>query len=200
VQKGLVFLVSTHVALLGFVLLATIAGFAQPLLPIQILWAELFIDISASVAFEREPEEPGAMLRPPRPRGRPLLDRSILAGIGRAGSFTALAALALMLSTPHADHARWLAFTALAVGQAVRAYANRSLSSPVHRLPANAFLLLAVGVVIAVQVAIPYVPLLAGAFRAVPLDVMEWALVGVVALLPAGIAELARMRRRQWVA
>lgn len=46
VQKGLVFLISTHVALLGFVLIATIAGFAQPLLPIQILWAELFIDIS----------------------------------------------------------------------------------------------------------------------------------------------------------
>jgi Ca2+-transporting ATPase len=63
VQKGLTFLVSTHVALLGFILVATIAGLSQPLLPIQILWAELFIDLSASVAFEREPEEPGAMRR-----------------------------------------------------------------------------------------------------------------------------------------
>src|SRR6185503_5315203 len=34
VQKGLVFLVSTHVALLGFLLVATLAGFSQPLLPI----------------------------------------------------------------------------------------------------------------------------------------------------------------------
>jgi Ca2+-transporting ATPase len=54
IQKGLVFLVSTHVALLGFVLIATLAGFSQPLLPIQILWLELFIDMSTSVAFERE--------------------------------------------------------------------------------------------------------------------------------------------------
>ena len=55
VQKGLIFLVSTHVALLGFILIATIYGFGQPLLPLQILWLELFIDLSTSVAFEREP-------------------------------------------------------------------------------------------------------------------------------------------------
>ena len=57
VQKGLIFLVSTHVALLGFILLATVVGIGQPLLPIQILWLELFIDLSTSVAFEREPPE-----------------------------------------------------------------------------------------------------------------------------------------------
>src|SRR3972149_4636771 len=68
VQKGLVFLVSTHVALLGFILIATLAGYDRPLLPLQILWLELFIDLSTSIAFEREPEEPGAMRRPPRPR------------------------------------------------------------------------------------------------------------------------------------
>src|SRR5918996_4413184 len=75
VQKGLVFLTSTHVALLGFILIATIAGFGQPLLPIQILWLELFIDATTSIAFEREPEEPDAMRRPPRPRTEPLLTR-----------------------------------------------------------------------------------------------------------------------------
>ena len=68
VQKGLVFLLSTHVALLGFILIATIAGYSQALLPIQVLWLELFIDLSASIAFEREPAEPDIMTRPPRPR------------------------------------------------------------------------------------------------------------------------------------
>ena len=64
VQKGLVFLVSTHVALLGFILIATVGGYDQPLLPIQILWLELFIDLATSIAFEREPEEPDAMDQP----------------------------------------------------------------------------------------------------------------------------------------
>ena len=59
VQKGLVFLISTHVAFLGFILISTIfIAERQVLIPIQILWMELFIDLSTSVAFEREPPEP----------------------------------------------------------------------------------------------------------------------------------------------
>ena len=200
VQKGLVFLVSTHVALLGFVLLGTIAGFDQPLLPIQILWAELFIDVATSIAFEREPEEPGAMLRPPRPRSRPLLDRGILIGIALAGGFSAFAALLTMLLVNDGDHARWVAFTALSVGQVVRAYANRSLGVPVYRLPLNGFLAMAVVLVIAVQAAIPYLPPLAAVFRASPLSVTEWVLVAVVAILPAMTAQAARARGHRWVA
>ena len=52
------FLLSTHVALLGFIFIATVVGYSQALLPIQVLWLELFIDLSASIAFEREPAEP----------------------------------------------------------------------------------------------------------------------------------------------
>ena len=204
VRKGLVFLVSTHVALLGFVLIATLAGFGQPLLPIQILWLELFIDLSTSVAFEREPPEPDLMTRPPRPAGKPLLNGVLLARIAAAGAFSAVAALVLMVAGPAAagDHARWLAFSALVCGQAVRAYANRSLRSPVHRLGTNAFLATMVVVVVAVQVAIPYVPPLAEAFRAVPLSAYEWALVAVVAIAPALVAEVVRTirPRAEWVA
>ena len=78
VQKGLVFLMSTHVALLGFILIATVYGFGQPLLPIQILWLELFIDLSTSVAFELEKAEPDLMRRPPRRRGVPLMTGGLL--------------------------------------------------------------------------------------------------------------------------
>ena len=201
VQKGLTFLLSTHVALLGFILIATIAGFSQPLLPIQILWTELFIDLSASVAFEREPEEPGAMQRPPRPRMRPLLDRGILIGTGLAGGFTAVAALAIiLLAGGGLDHARWVAFTALVIGQVVRAYANRSLTVPVHRLSTNGFLAIAAVVGAAVQVAIPYIPALADAFRASPLTSAEWVVVTSVALAPAVVAQVARSTGRRWIA
>ena len=138
VQKGLVFLVSTHVALLGFIFIATVYGFDQPLLPIQILWLELFIDISAAVAFEREPPEPELMSREPRPVGRPLLTRGLLGRIAAAGGFSAGAALWLMVAMPGpAAHTRWLAYTVLVCAQAVRAYANRSLRVPVYRLERN---------------------------------------------------------------
>ena len=202
VQKGLVFLISTHVALLGFILVATLAGYGQPLLPIQILWLELFIDVAASVAFEREPAEPDAMRRPPRPRGVPLLTRSLLARISLAGGATALATLGLVVWQGGGDdHARWLAFNALVLGQLVRAYSNRSLVHPVTTLAPNRFLAAACLAAVLVQIAIPFVPPLADAFRATPLDSFEMAAIALLALVPAVVAEVIRRRGvATWVA
>jgi Ca2+-transporting ATPase len=202
VQKGLVFLLSTHVALLGFILIATVVGFSQALLPIQVLWLELFIDLSASIAFEREPAEPDLMTRPPRRAGRPLLTRALLTRIAIAGGFSALAALWLMTGSGSGfEHARWLAFTTLVIAQAVRAYANRSLVLPVTTLGRNGFLLAACLITVAVQVLIPYVPPIAEIFRASPLAPQEWALVAGIALAPAVVAEVVRrLGRGPWVA
>jgi sodium/potassium-transporting ATPase subunit alpha len=201
VRKGLVFLVSTHVALLGFILVATLAGYGQPLLPLQILWLELFIDLATSVAFEREAEEPGAMRQPPRRRGEPLLTVPLLLRISLAGSFTALTALAAMQwHDGDPDHVRWLAYTALVIGQVVRAYANRSLSTPLRRLRVNGFLALACLVAVTIQVAIPFIPPLADAFRASPLDVVEWGIVAAIAFIPAAVAEVIRRFGVTWVA
>ncbi len=202
VQKGLVFLVSTHVALLGFLLIATLAGFSQPLLPIQILWLELFIDLSTSVAFEREPPEPNLMRRRPRAMTVPLLTNGLLGRITIAGGFSAVAALWLMESQgAGAEHARWLAYTALVCAQAVRAYSNRSLTEPLHRLGMNGFLLSASILTIMVQAAIPLIPPLAEAFRATRLDGQDWLLVALIAVAPAIVAEVIRtLRRGPWVA
>ena len=202
VRSGLVFLVSTHVALLGFLFIATLAGYALPLLPIQILWLELFIDLSTSVAFEREREAPGAMDLPPRPRGRPILTNDLLVRIVAAGGFSALMALLLIegVGTSPA-HAQWLAFTTLVVAQVVRAYSNRSLTLPVWRLPRNAFLLASVTAVMVIQAALPYLPYFAEAFRAVPLDATEWTLVALIALAPSALAQVVRATTgRTWVA
>ena len=202
VQKGLVFLLSTHVALLGFILIATVYGFGQPLLPIQILWLELFIDLSTSVAFELEKAEPDLMRRPPRRRGVPLVTNGLLGRIAVAGGFSAVAALVVMVTHPGTlDHARWLAYSVLVSSQAVRAYANRSVREPIHRLPPNAFLLAAGLAVIAVQAAIPFVPVLSDAFRATPLDASDWAIVALIAVAPALLAELMRtIGPRTWIA
>jgi Ca2+-transporting ATPase len=205
VQKGLIFLISTHVAFLGFILVSTIfVAERQVLLPLQILWMEFFIDLATSVAFEREPAEPGLMTRPPRHAERPLLTNGILGRIVGAGGFTAVAALVVMLTHDGSfDDAAWLAYTALVVSQCVRAYWNRSIRLPIHRLGTNGFLLLACVTALAIQVAIPYVPPLAEAFRATPLAAEDWVLVAAVAFLPALVAEIVRTvgrGRTAWVA
>jgi Ca2+-transporting ATPase len=101
------------------------------------------------------------------------------------------------------EHAAWLAYTALVVSQCVRAYANRSVREPIHRLGRNLFLLGAVLAAVGIQIAIPYVPPLAEAFRATPLDAVDWAIVAFVAFVPAIVAEVARTVRNgrtMWVA
>ena len=204
-QKGLIFLISTHVAFLGFILISTIFIVErQVLIPLQILWMEFFIDLSTSVAFEREPPEPRLMRRPPRHAATPLLTNEILAKVVAAGGFTAIAALVLMLIHDGGfEHAAWLAYTVLVVSQCVRAYWNRSVREPVHHLGRNGFLLGACVIAVAIQAVIPYVPALSDAFRATPLDLTDWLLVAAIAFAPAFAAEMARLRargQRIWVA
>jgi hypothetical protein len=55
--------------------------------------------------------------------------------------------------------------------------------------------------VIAIRAAIPYLPLLAEAFHATPLDASDWAVVAVIALLPAILAEVVRtVTKCTWIA
>jgi Ca2+-transporting ATPase len=171
-------------------------------LPIQILWLEVFIDMLTAVSFEGEAEEPGTMQRPPRPRAKPLLDWTILGRICLAGGFSAVAALVLIEQhSPDFQHARWLAYTALVIGQVVRANANRSLAYPVLLRRPNALLLAGGVICVVVQIVIPFVPPLQDAFQATPLDAVDWLLVAVVALAPALVAEAYRaIRHRPWVA
>lgn len=142
------------------------------------------------------------MKRPPRPRTKPLLDWALLGRICIAGGFSAVAALVLMEHhSPDFQHARWLAYTTLVVGQVVRANANRSLSYPVLLRRPNPLLLVGGVGCIAFQVSIPYLPGVNSAFQATPLDAFDWLLVAAVALTPALFAEAYRLFRRQpWVA
>jgi Ca2+-transporting ATPase len=205
VQKGLVFILSTHVAFLLFILFATIAvPGPQVLIPLQILWMELFIDLSASIAFERERAEPDVMQRPPRDPRLRLLSTRILANIVGAGAFTAIATIVVML-VHHGDLAyrSWLAYTILVVSQCVRAYWNRSTRWPIQSLGGNEVLLAACLVAVAVQALIPLVDPLAALFRAEPIALSDWLIVAVIALTPAAVAEVVRTLRRgatSWVA
>ena len=202
VQKGLVFLLSTHVAFLGFILIATLYGFGQPLLPLQILWMELFIDTSTSVAFELEKAEPDLMRRAPRPRGVPLLTNGLLARIVVAGELQRDRRVGRDGDAPGHRRARALAGLH-EPGRRAGGPRQRQPKRPRADPPAavNWFLLAAAIIVIVIQAIIPFVPFLATIFHATPLDLGDWAIVAVIALLPAILAETIRtLTGRTWVA
>ena len=73
---------------------------------------------------------------------------------------------------------------------------------PVIGLRPNRFLAVVCLIVLLAQMAIPFVPPLAEAFRASPLSPAEWLVAGLVAIAPAVVAEIIRARsgRLDWVA
>ena len=124
-----------------------------------------------------------------------------LGSLGALAVAMAVASLAAMgWHGDNSDHVRWLAYSALVMGQLARAYANRSVSQSVFHLRLNGFLALACLTGAAIQIAIPFVPPLADAFHASPLDVEEWAIVAAIALAPGIVAEILRRTGRTWVA
>jgi Ca2+-transporting ATPase len=67
-------------------------------------------------------------------------------------------------------------------------------------LSRNGLLLGAIAIVLAIQVLIPSVPVLADAFHATHLSPNDWLVVGAIALVPAVFAQAWRtFRGTRWV-
>jgi Ca2+-transporting ATPase len=93
--------------------------------------------------------------------------------------------------------AQTLAFTTLVFYQLFNALAARFEDrSAFHRLGVNRWVWLAIGISIALQVAVVYVPFLQRAFRTVPLAAGDWLLCAAVASSVLWVAELRKLLAR----
>ncbi len=131
IQKAMAYIFAVHVPIAGLSLLPVLLKWELILFPVHIVFMELLIDPACSVVFEMEPEEPGIMNRPPRPKDEPLFGKrriilSVLQGVG-----VLLAVLAVFLGArdyygmPIAA-CRALAFTTLIAGNLALIVVNRS--------------------------------------------------------------------------
>ncbi len=91
-RKAMGYIVSVHVMIAGVALMPILLGGPLILMPAQIVFLQLVIDPACSIAFEADPETPGAMERPPRPRGERLLGWSPFL-LALAAGIAALAAV-----------------------------------------------------------------------------------------------------------
>lgn len=109
-------LLDDRFASLVLALLPPLLGWPVLLYPMHIVLLELVIDPASSLAFENEPEEPGLMRQPPRPRREALFDerrflRSSAGGLWAAALLAGFYALAAGM-LPAAE-ARAAGFSAL---------------------------------------------------------------------------------------
>ena len=82
IRKFVFFLLSSNVAEIMIIFLATLAGLPAPLTAIQLLWLNLVTDGAPALALAMEKGDPDIMDRKPRPKSEPIVNKLMGIGIG----------------------------------------------------------------------------------------------------------------------
>ncbi|MEB3169043.1 MAG: cation-transporting P-type ATPase [Synechococcaceae cyanobacterium] len=149
-----------------------------PLTPLQILWMNLVTDGVPALALALEPGEDGLMQRPPAKPGESIFARGIGSYILRVGVVFALITIVMMVwvanNDPRQDIWKTMVFTTLCLAQMGHAISARS-DQPLLHVPAfsNPWLFWAVLLTSVLQLALLYIPALAGFFGTQPLTGRE---------------------------
>ncbi len=180
VRRFLLYGLSGGTAEILVMLVGPFAGLPLPLLPAQILWVNLMTHGLAGVALGAEPAEPDVMRRPPRPPAESVLGAGLWQRIVRIGVVIAAITLGVGL-WGHATGRPWqsMVFLALGVTQLGVALGVRARAGTA----ANPFLLVAVAVAFALQVAGLYLPPLRDLLGTHPLRLTDLAIACVPAIL-----------------
>jgi Ca2+-transporting ATPase len=222
IRKFVFFLLSSNVAEIMIIFLATLAGLPMPLTAIQLLWLNLVTDGAPALALAMEKGEPDVMKRPPRSREEPIVNRSMGEGIAVqtvAQTAAVLGAFALGLVwhlragdvlPPGANPVTYLieydwrgvdvqtaetmAFVTLSLCELFRAYTVRSERVSLFEIGvfSNRYMQIAVAFSLAILFLVVSVPFLQPLFNTHFPSPREWAVVFGLALVPAAIEEATK--------
>jgi Ca2+-transporting ATPase len=124
----LVLLVVFVLTFLGATLFNIAAG--EPFTPAQVLWVHFFVNAPFGFALGFDKESPGLMTLRPRPRGQPVLTRSVVTTVGLAGLAITIGLLSLIELGQHhfgsVHTGQTIAFTSFALCLIVAAVECRS--------------------------------------------------------------------------
>ena len=180
IRRFVKFQLSTNVGAILTIVSASLINLPVPFNPIQILWINIIMDGPPAQSLGVEPPESDIMLRGPEREN--ILPRRNLLRIILAGAVMAAGTLGLymyMLSSGAGiERAMTVAFTVFVVFQIFNVFNCKSRTGLSNRA-----LILAVVASLALQILVIYLSPLEGIFRTVPLSVVDWVLIVLVASL-----------------
>jgi len=228
IRKFVFFLLSSNVAEIMIIFLATLAGLPAPLTAIQLLWLNLVTDGAPALALAMEKGDPGIMKQKPRAKNEPIINRTMGLGIiiqTITQTTAVLTAFGLGLYW-HIDQALpagvnpivgliqhdWfgvdvqtaetMAFLTLSLCELFRAYTVRSERASLFQIGvfSNKYMQYAVGLSISLLILVAAVPFLQPIFNTHWLNLNEWLVVIGLALIPAVSEEITKffLRRGEW--
>ncbi|MCC7104315.1 MAG: cation-translocating P-type ATPase [Chloroflexi bacterium] len=199
-RKTVLYLLSGNLGEIMVLFAAMLLGLPLPLLPIQILWINLFTDALPAIGLGREPRERDVMAAPPRAAGESFLPRwtvplivvpSLLLALATLVAFTS----ALARRPDDLAAAQSAAFVTLVLAHLGIAWAQRSTLASSLRLPpaSNPTLLLAVFSALALLLLMLYTPPGRLVAQTHPLDPAAWLITALLLPLPLLGAELVKL-------
>ncbi|MBM3180281.1 MAG: cation-translocating P-type ATPase [Chloroflexi bacterium] len=227
IRKFVFFLLSSNVAEIMIIFLATLAGLPAPLTAIQLLWLNLITDGAPALALAMEKGDPDIMDRKPRAKSEPIVNRSMGIGIGiqtivqtgavlgafvmglawhlEAGAIIPPGANVLSFVLEHAwrgvdvQTAETMAFVTLSLAELFRAYTVRSERASLFSIGifSNKYMQYAVGLSITLLLLVSAVPFLQPIFNTHFLSAREWGVVLGLALMPAVAEEITKFFLRR---
>jgi len=227
IRKFVFFLLSSNVAEIMVIFLATLAGLPSPLTVIQLLWLNLLTDGAPALALAMEKGDPDIMSRKPRPKNEPIINGPMRLGIViqtitqtsavlLAFGFGLLWHLGANAAIPvgvnpliyllqydwrgvDVQTAETMAFATLSLCELFRAYTVRSERASLFRLGvfSNRYMQYAVGLSIALLLLVCAVPFLQPIFNTHFMSLREWSVVLGLALIPAVSEEITKFFLRR---
>lgn len=187
-RRAFSYLIAFHVPLLLGALLVPLVNAPLLFLPIHLVLLELILHPTISLVFENDPPPPDLMRRPPRPPEVGLLGtrewvRPLAHGLTLTVGVLALYFVQISREA-HVVDARALALASLLLGQMLLVLVERSPGVPVWRtgMRGNRALPLLLASIVAMLVAVVYVPELADLLHIAPLSLGAWGVAGAVAM------------------
>jgi Ca2+-transporting ATPase len=225
IRKFVFFLLSSNIAEIMIIFLATLAGLPAPLTAIQLLWLNLITDGAPALALAVEKGDPDIMQQKPHAKNEPIVNRTMRIGLivqtfaQTAAVLTAfgfgllwhLEAGASLDGNPltyilqhdwrgvDVQSAETMAFVTLSMCELFRAYTVRSERSSLFKIGvfSNRYMQYAVGLSILLLLLVINLPFLQPIFNTHFLTVREWGVVLGLAILPAVAEEITKFFLRR---
>lgn len=198
-RKIVGYLLSTSLSEVVLIGAALLTGAAIPILPAQILWANVIEEGLMSVAFAFEKGEPNAMKRRPQDiHEEGILSREMLWFIALVVTVLSMLTLTLYFYVRALDlpieTLRSIMFLSVAVDSLFMSFAFRSLSTPIWKIPLrnNWFFVGSFLLSLALLAAALTVPFFQYVLSYQPLELKYMVLVGTFSALSLVVIELAK--------
>ena len=201
-RKGVRYYLACKVALVSIFLVPIALGIPLPFAPIQIIVLELFMDLAASATFVAEPEESGAMKKPPISPSEKFINKPMLTTLflGALSLFVAVTATYLFTwyATQSIPYARTVAFATWMFGHIFLALNFRSDREPLIKegLLSNKVMLIWALLVFATLIVGTSLSYTQAALQITGLQLTDWALAIVVAFVATFWMELKKILQR----